>query len=159
MPGTAGGDPMWGLRELPLPDSVSWMPQTYGWGVLCLLVALGLAFLIRRQCVTWGKRAYRRLAIAELTRIGNDDSQLHRLPALLRRTALSGFPREEVVSLRGRAWTKWLNDHGARFIDEDADALDRLAYDPQLAEKLAPETAKRLIVESRKFVRSHRARI
>ena len=37
-----GSDRMWGLKELPLPEPVSWWPQTTGWYVLGSLIFLGL---------------------------------------------------------------------------------------------------------------------
>jgi hypothetical protein len=40
-----GSDRMWGLKELPLPDPVSWWPQTPGWYLL------GTLFL--PACATW----------------------------------------------------------------------------------------------------------
>lgn len=150
---------MWGLREIPPPEAISWMPQTWGWGLLAIVLLLCLAWLGYRQYRSWQSRAYRRAAIADLDRMKRDPIGLAGLPALLRKTALCGFPREEVAYLNGEAWIDWLNGEGATFLTEDAVWLDHLAYQPRLSSELESESAARLITASLRFVRGHRARV
>ncbi|MEZ7978263.1 MAG: DUF4381 domain-containing protein [Myxococcota bacterium] len=159
MAGSSAGDPMWGLRELPRPEAISWVPQTYGWGLVVLTLVLGLTCIALRGYRVWRRQAYRRLAETELSEIARDNARLTHLPALLRRAALSAFPRQEVANLHGSEWIDWLNREGASFLPDDARWLDQLAYDPQLAEHLETESATRLIASSRQFIRSHRARV
>lgn len=104
------------LHDIVIPGPVSWIPQTVGWLVLGLLI---LAALVR-----WGARAYRRwqanryrgAAMSELIRLqglaGEPSSRtraLRELPVLVKRTALSFSPREEVASLAGEAWLDFLD--------------------------------------------------
>jgi len=153
------GDRMWGLRELPLPDPVPWTPETYGW-VGVAMCAFGLACWIAfKRYRHWKSQAYRREALAELDAMNHDRAHLASLPHLLRRTALSAFPRAEVASLQGPEWIHWLNSAGAAFTTQDAAPLDRLAYQPQLAEELDDPSVDRLLSASRSFVRTHRARV
>ncbi len=61
------------LKEVPLPDPVSWWPQTMGWKLLLILVLLGAAYLIYRKIKQWWHNRYRREAIAALMRLSPDD--------------------------------------------------------------------------------------
>jgi len=125
-----GGERMWGLQELPLPDPISLVPQTWGWlaaaGLLSLLVALILWIVRRRRA----RDAPRRAILAALDAISVGAGDPSELPALLRSAALLDHPRREVVALRGAAWTRWLNQSAgqALFADDDASRLDALAY-------------------------------
>lgn len=54
------------LRDVTIPDSVSWFPQTIGWkilGVALLLVAFYLAY---RLALRWWNNRYRKEALKEL---------------------------------------------------------------------------------------------
>ena len=159
MAGATGGNPMWGLKELPLPAPVSWTPETWGWLVVAGLFLAFLAWIGLRQLNAYRAQSYRRTAIADLDAMQRDRHKITALPALLRRTALVAFPRDEVAVLSGEAWVQWLNAAGADFLTGDADWLDRLAYQPRLSEELETESADRLLQGSRLFVRNHRARV
>jgi len=150
---------MWGLRELPLPDPLPWTPETYGWGVIALGVICLLLSIALRQYRKWEDQAYRREALAELAVMERNRLLLSTLPHVLRRTALQAFPREEVAALDGSEWIEWLNAAGADFESSDIEPLDRLAYQPDLADRLDDNSARHLISASRAFVRSHRARV
>jgi hypothetical protein len=150
---------MWGLKELPLPSPVSWVPSTWGWIVIAAIL-MGLSIWMGKRAIhAWQAQAYRRNAIADLDAMASDQNQITALPALLRRTALLAFPRDEVAALRGNDWVDWLNAAGADFRSEDAAWLDRLAYQPSLSEKIEPDSVHRLLEASRRFVRSHHARL
>lgn len=154
-----GSDRMWGLKELPLPEPVSLLPATPGWlavaGILLAIAAWCGVRIWRR----WQRGLYRREALRQLERIGAEAAALAELPELLRGTALLAFPREEVASLRGRAWVDWLNANGGRFEPSDSEWLDRLPYVADAAAALAPEVAARLVMASRHWVRRHDARL
>lgn len=103
------------LRDIHLPDSVSWWPPAPGWWVL--LALLICACLIMRY---WrrnrGRRNLRQLALQELDRIenrfGQQDNErqaLENLSVLLRRIAVSRYPREQVASLTGDRWLQFLD--------------------------------------------------
>jgi len=157
--GESGGDRMWGLRELPLPETIPWLPQTPGWFVLTALALGFLAWLGLRGYRAWRAEDYRRHALARLAEMERHRDELQALPGLLRSTALAAFPREEVAGIRGSDWIDWLNAAGAEFAPEDARWLDQLAYQPDSREEVAPESVARLLSASRAFVRSHRARL
>jgi len=104
------------LRDIHLPDPVSWWPPAPGWwllvGLLLLLLVTG-ALLLRR----WRRRGrLRRFARRSLERVfaehrrhGDSQRLLRELSVLLRRIALSYFPRIQVASLSGEAWLGFLD--------------------------------------------------
>lgn len=148
-----GSDRMWGLKELPLPEPVSWFALTPGTLLLAGIVLALLGLFAWRRWRAWQRNRYRRDALAELSAM---EDSLTELPTVLRRTALIAFPRIEVASLRGGDWVKWLNEKGARFENSDAAWLDRLPYDPDPGD-LTPDVARRLRSTSSAWVRDHRA--
>lgn len=154
-----GSDRMWGLKELALPEPVSWFPATAGWlvvGALLLAILVGLVWWRRRA---WQRARYRREALVRIDAMRGSAEALSELPLVLRTTALAAFPRAEVAGLRGGAWLAWLNEHGGCFDPADAESLDLLPYDPRAASKLAPGAMARLVDASRAWVKGHHARL
>ena len=118
----SGNDPYQGLsltdlleqmHDLVLPQAVSWLPQTDGWWVL-LAWLFGLALLaVRKWVIHRQANRYRREALANLQALSRsaaqDDSQAAvRVAELVKRTALSAYPRSEVAGLYGQAWAEFL---------------------------------------------------
>lgn len=97
------------LQQPPEPPPVSMMPQTWGWAGLAMLLAIFLVWLVWRLWRHRQSNAYRRAALAELDRAGDDPAAIARL---LRRTALAVWPRESVASLTGEAWLDFLSRTG-----------------------------------------------
>jgi hypothetical protein len=116
---TAATDPLAGLRGYHLPEAVSWWPPAPGWWLLALL-ALVLAALSAR----WLTRRYRsgapaRAAMRELAELragyarhGDAAAYAGGMSRLLRRYALTRFPRGEVAGLSGEDWLAFLDAHG-----------------------------------------------
>jgi hypothetical protein len=104
------------LRDLHLPEPVSWWPPAPGWWILLLvlagLVAYGLNHAYRRRM----RNAARRTALQKLARYQAEYVE-HRNPVvlgkqlsqLLRRGMLAYAPRAEVAGLTGDAWLQWLD--------------------------------------------------
>jgi hypothetical protein len=116
---TPAADPLAGLRGYRLPEPVSWWPPAPGWWLLVLLglVLLGLALvwiLRRRRRRAPARAAARELAAlrAALARDGDAGAFLRGLSRLLRRYALTRFPRERVAGLTGADWLAFLDAHG-----------------------------------------------
>ncbi|PUA30039.1 MAG: hypothetical protein B0W54_05790 [Cellvibrio sp. 79] len=103
------------LADIHLPDSVSWWPLAPGWwAILALLIlALVAVFLWRRHLK---QNRYRKLAQQELDTIysnyqntQNATAFLHEISVLLRRTALTAYPKSFNASIKGQAWLEWLD--------------------------------------------------
>ncbi|MBF0628205.1 MAG: DUF4381 domain-containing protein [Magnetococcales bacterium] len=105
------------LRDIHLPDPISWWPPAWGWWVVILTPLLAILFWL-----LWRHRARRHwirtAALAELTRITQnhahhqDDQRLAtELSALLRRVALLRHPDQPVAGLCGEAWLNFLDQN------------------------------------------------
>lgn len=122
------------LRDIHLPEPVSWWPPAVGWYLLLLLIALSvLIFWLWKK---WRQRfALRKTALHELQEIRlefeaqKDARQLvNKLSSLLRRVCLSRFPREQVAGLQGKAWTDFLNSTHPSFNPQLSQALTTAPY-------------------------------
>lgn len=111
----SGTNPIAELRDIHLPDPVSWWPPAPGWWLLLLLL-LGAAMFL-----WWLRRRNRakRLRVAGLNelkhiersyRAERDNRELvRRLSALLRRICISRYPRQETAALTGDHWLQLLD--------------------------------------------------
>lgn len=104
------------LRDLHLPDPVSWWPLAPGWWLLIALALAGVAVLVRAWQRARSRNAARRQAlrvlearVAEYGRHGNAVRLGSELSELLRRTMLAYAPRADVAGLTGEAWLAWLD--------------------------------------------------
>jgi len=92
------------LHDFYQPAPPSWRPQTIGWYVVFAICALALLWLAVHLIRVWHENRYRRDALKEL-----DHTEVAELSALLKRTALCAWPRQEVAALSGGAWLKFLD--------------------------------------------------
>ncbi|MCI1001980.1 MULTISPECIES: DUF4381 domain-containing protein [Ochrobactrum] len=98
------------LHDIAIPPSVSWLPQTWGWALVAVLLLLGLAILLFRWVKRYRRNAYRREALQILENISNT-APATEIAELLKRTALSAFPRADVAALSGGQWVAFLESH------------------------------------------------
>lgn len=98
-PSTAApANPLDQLRDIHLPEAISWWPLAPGWWILiiggCLLSAWLIRFFYRR----YSARLYRRQALEklhQLTLAGSSQQQLRELFELLKQTANSAYPKHQ----------------------------------------------------------------
>ncbi len=104
------------LRPNHLPDPVIWWPPAPGWWLAACILLAGVvtaAFLLYRH---YSRNRYRRAALKESEHIAacldnNEDSHalVSDLNRLLKRVALSAWPRETVAALHGNEWLDFLD--------------------------------------------------
>lgn len=103
------------LRDIHLPEPVSWWPPAPGWWMLLalLLAAVLLSWFFHRR---YRHKALQRAAQQALQRIGADYQEsgdgrvlAQQLSILLRRVSLSFYPRQQVAGLTGQAWLSLLD--------------------------------------------------
>lgn len=113
-PQTRPADPLADLIDIPLPQEVSLLPQTWPLRIAIVLIAVLVVWTIWRFVHHRCANRYRREALSELDRIGQTSDAAPRrladqLALLVRRTALGAFPRETIAPLTGTAWLAFLD--------------------------------------------------
>lgn len=127
------------LKDIHMPDPVSWWPPAPGWWLLPVVLALlvVLARILRRSLRRMrDRRRLRRQALAELSRIEKDldesgdlSGALERTSVLLRRVAVSVFPGRRVAGRAGPEWSEWLQRTGPASLDAAIiEAMTRAPY-------------------------------
>lgn len=126
------------LKELAPPAPISYLPQTWGWFAVLLVIVLGVSIWAVRRNRHWRRDAYRRDALARLHQLqralssdGGQLTALRELPELLKRVALSMPGQPEVATLSGDAWQQFLARHSQQILPGDfGQQLSHLAYAP-----------------------------
>lgn len=102
------------LRDIHLPEPVSWWPPAPGWWLLLfalIVLCLSCWFMYRR----WQHRQQQRDSLKAFTNIQlnfNQDQNrtklVRELSILLRRSCITFYPRELSASLTGESWLQFL---------------------------------------------------
>jgi hypothetical protein len=153
------------LHEISLPVPPGWMPQTVGWYMLLLLVALITTCWLHAWFRRFLKNRYRGIALAELAAIERElkvsmkrSPVLLKLPELMKRTALSAFQRIDVAELSGERWLAFLDDTlgGKDFTKGPGRLLGELAYLPAARiEMIREDSISDLVWLSRRWIKHH----
>ena len=144
------------MHDIVEPDAVSLWPQTPGWTLVGGWLLAGLVFLAWRAWRKWRTNAYRREALRSLEEIRaqanrREDPALD-IASLVRRTALSAYPRARVASLHGHAWAAFL----AQSCGESGGPVDDFERIAQAAwRRQQPDQA--LFDAARTWIRGHHA--
>ena len=103
-------DPLANLRDIHLPEAISWWPMAPGWWFLMILASMGLLFSGICLISRYQKRLYRRQAMEYLEKIEDlqGQKQLVELMALLKRTAISAYPDQSLAKLSPNALLEFL---------------------------------------------------
>jgi hypothetical protein len=144
-----------GLHDIVLPEAVAYIPQTTAWYALfsCVLALLtwgGIVWVRRER-----RNRYRKLALHRLRDI-EARGALCELPALVKQTALSFAPRDDVASLSGDDWLRFLDEtyHGDAFTHGPGRQLPVLAYGRPNTDEVDE-----LVTLVRQWIRKHHVRI
>ena len=104
------------LRDIHLPDPISWWPPAPGWWLLALgvlAVAIIVFTRLRRPKPGRSVKADSRLRLESLVREYDQHRDAQRLlgdlSSLLRRVSLSFYDRTQIASLTGEAWLAQLD--------------------------------------------------
>ena len=150
------------LKEIQLPEPVSYMPQTFAWYILLLfalsLVGLWILYSHRRSI----QNRYRTEALRQLDEIEQSMRPLSELPALVKRVGLAIAKRGTVASLSGDAWLAFLDStwKGKEFTAGPGRMLPELSYRKTLSQPSASDKRMRdMFILLRRWIRRHRALI
>lgn len=155
------------VHDLALPDPVSYVPQTAGWYLVGIALAILAVWVVVHLRARSRANRYRRLALAELAALeaalgepDRRDRALSEIPVLVKRVGLVTFSREDAASLSGDAWLARLD----RSVGSDAFTygpgrlLPLLAYgSPGLRQDVSDERARALVDLVRQWIRTHDA--
>ena len=129
------------LRDIHLPEPVSWWPMAPGWWVLLIVLLLIIIAAVllyrryrspRRSALRQARRALARVR-ADYGTDGDDQRLIRELSALLRRTAISACKRDDAAALTGRDWLAFLDTamDGQPFSEGAGQVLASGPYQPE----------------------------
>jgi hypothetical protein len=152
------------MADITLPPPVSMMPATWGWAALAGVIILILAFAVWRWLRRRAQNRYRRDALAEIAaleaRIGGEVERLQALaalPAIVKRTALAVWPREQIAPLSGRSWVEFLEFYAGRaqIDDESYSFLAETEYRLPGGASLSEAKARQIFATARQWIEGH----
>ncbi len=155
------------LQELPLPEPVSWAPQTIGWAAVAFLLFVTVVWAGWMGWRRYKRERYRRVALAELAEIevALNDAQrrthaLAAIPSLIKRTSLAAAPRERAAALSGDEWLAFLKRTRGRFDERSGALLTLVSYAPdeQIA-SITPLEVETLVSVTRDWIQRHHVEI
>lgn len=134
------------------PTPPAWTPQTVGWYCVLAIAAIAALWMLVRSARKWKHNRYRREALAALNTVPVEE-----LSALLKRTALSAWPRETIATLSGPEWLRFLDGAlgGGGFLNAPGNRIEDLAFK---STNLSSEEEKLLRDLTAQWIRSHRVR-
>jgi hypothetical protein len=132
------------LRDIHVPPAPPFWPLAPGWWIVGAIV---FALLAWTAVLLWKRERVRRrrrrvidaLTVLERTLATERSAEgLARISVLLRRLALTRFPRDKVAALSGDAWLRFLDESGGngRFSDGPGRVLADGPYRRTLASDL-----------------------
>ena len=155
------------LHDLVLPPPVPWWPPAPGWyWIIGLLFAGGVVLLVG-SFLRWQHNRYRREALHELAReweaLRNPASRpdaLATVDALLKRAALTAFPRTQVAELTGAPWIDFLTRTGrsGTLTPEQGSTFEHLVFDPRAATAVDEAQTEEFAICAHEWLAHHRAR-
>jgi hypothetical protein len=154
------------LNDIVMPATTGWWPLASGWNVLAGLVLIFLCWFVYKSVRDWKANRYRRSALSELEVLSvgiqnpaGRSSSLRKIPALLKRTALAAYPRNEVAMLTGEDWFRFLNSTVKKpsFTENTFDTLNHIAYTTGDLHDINGATANALVDACRQWLKHHLA--
>ena len=113
MAAPAQTDPLANLRDIHIPGAIDPWPPAIGWWLLAALALVAICYCFFWIFRWWQSNQYRREGVRALTELlNNHESEKQYLQAysdLLKRVALSRYPRDVVANLTGVAWVSFLD--------------------------------------------------
>ena len=152
------------LNDIVMPATVAWWPLATGWYILAVLLLIMLAWFIYSGVQKRKANLYRRSALQELQLLSQGinspakrDACLRTLPSLLKRAALTAYPRDKVASLSGQDWFQFLNSKVKvpSFTQEGFGTLELISYSTGSLESIDDETTSALLRSSENWLNKH----
>jgi hypothetical protein len=148
------------LNDIVVPAATGWWPLAPGWYFLSGFILIAMAWFSYRAFKRWRRRS----ALQELQLVEKEmqiaakrDSSLRQVPILLKRTALSAYPRNEVASLTGESWHDFLNStvRQPAFTDTAFSTLETVSYNSGQLSSVDDHAAIAMVDASRHWLQHH----
>jgi hypothetical protein len=155
------------LHDVILPPPVPWWPLAPGWYWVLGFVLVGLLVFLFQAFLSWQRNCYRREALTELARQRSTFGDPAQRPAacrtiaeLLKRAALSVWPRTRVASLTGAEWLAFLDQTGRMtgFGQGKGAKLIAATYDSRLARELSEKDLNEIATLADRWLKHHQVR-
>jgi hypothetical protein len=152
------------LNDIVLPEAAGWWPLASGWYFLLGLLLIILGWFIYTSIQHRIKNRYRRAALHQLQLLAQDinktdkrDSVLRQIPILLKRTALTAYPRRQLASLTGKSWHDFLNSKVGTpsFTESSCSSLDNISYSVGNLDKVDAEATSELLKACKHWLKHH----
>ncbi|MDO6594704.1 DUF4381 domain-containing protein [Neptuniibacter sp. 1_MG-2023] len=129
------------LRDMQMPEAIGWWPLAYGWWVVLIIVLISLVYLaryLRKKLSDPRRYALRELKSIEQAYSQHQDTNqlIMQSNSLLKRLALSLYPREQVASLSGDNWCQFLQDTGGVSVEVARELLAKGPYQRQRSDRI-----------------------
>ncbi len=149
------------LVDIAALSRVGRWPPAVGWwfvgaGFLTMLFAVATILLLR-----WQRNRYRREAMKQLAQIDPTNAHaVQQVNRLLKRVALTAYPREMVASLTGAAWLDFLAASSGKVLARrqlDSPLANRLADSAEEVspKAIAPGDFHVLVKSAKRWIRHH----
>jgi len=94
-------NPLAQLKDIHLPEAISWWPLAIGWWVVGFIVIAGTYFAVQFSFGHYINQRYRRQGLSALNNLPNIDQQqrLIALFSLLKQVANSAYPQQNLPAL------------------------------------------------------------
>lgn len=140
---------------------VSWWPQTLGWKILFLLIALGLGWIAYRKVQHWWVNRYRYESLDALNTVASlpAEQQAEAVSFILKRCAIYAFGAEQVAPLHGSQWLGFLSStcEGVSFDNDMGQRWQQAVFAAPGKTSLEPEHLSQLFDQAKKWVAEHKA--
>ena len=153
-------NPLDQLRDIHLPEPISWWPPAPGWWLLALVACALLAWLIRFIYRRYKAKHYRRQALAQLKELkelqaGSDSQdQLRALFVLLKQTANCAYPNRQPSSMAIDPFVEFLRfSCNQSVFSQPTGELQTLLYAKQTSEQSHDIEA--LFEDARIWIKAH----
>ena len=150
------------LHDIVVPEAVSWWPLAPAWYAIAVVILVVSVWFVARSAYRWHRNAYRRDALTQLQQLKatispeTAASVLGELATLMRRVALTVYPRTQIAGLTGDAWLNFLDASAdtTEFANDSGRRLMAAAYETQT--RITTSDAAKLVELVEHWVMQHR---
>lgn len=149
-------NPLAQLKDIHLPEAISWWPLAIGWWIAGICVIVGIYFAVNFGLRHYFNQRYRQQALIALNNLPvlDQHQRLIGLFSLLKQVANSAYPQQNFASLNNKEFIKFLQSSCTKQIFTDGTAnWEQLLYAQQPS--VTSDLVDQLITQSRFWIKHH----